>query len=649
MKKNVSPYGSWTSPVSAKSIASGGLKLSEIRVDGDDIYWLECRPQESGRYVIVRCKKNGFISDVFPETFNARNSVHEYGGGTYAVKDETIYFTNWKDQRIYKISGNNLPIPITHEPLIPSGERYADLTISTDSNWIFCVRERHFKNREPDNELIAINTKGSNEVYVLSRGYDFYSSPRQNPLNSKICWLSWKHPNMPWDGSELWIGDFDETECKISNRKFITGGETTSIIQPEWSSDGTLVFITDESGWWNVSKYENKKIVPIVSEEIDHGGPSWQFGFRTYYLNHHGDLILPDSNEQSGRIRKFNLRGELQEEINIPHTSISDLTIFRSEVLFIGASPLSVSEIIMMSLHNGERKSLKISGEIKISSDYISLPKKITFPTTKSGYAYGFYYPPTNPEFSGMESETPPLLVISHGGPTGSASTELNLSIQFWTTRGFAVVDVNYRGSSGYGKDFRDSLKGNWGIYDTDDCIAAVDYLIDKSLIDSNRIAIKGGSAGGYTTINALTFHDRFSVGATYYGISDLSVFVGDTHKFESRYLDSLIGPYIEKKHEYFNRSAINFTEKLSCPMIIFQGLEDKIVPPSQAKIMAEALREKKIPFCLMMFQGEQHGFRQSKNIVASLEAELYFYGKIMNFIPADKINPIVIENQFNI
>ena len=646
--KTISPFGSWDSPVTAELITQGGLRLGEVRVDGSDIYWLEGRPEESGRHVVVRRTPDGSVIDINPTPFNARNAVHEYGGASFAVQDGVIYFTNWDDQRIYSVTEGGVPVAITAEPDIDQGDRYADLVLSNDSNWILCVRERHFENEEADNELVAVKTDGSGEVNILASGYDFYSSMRQSPSGDRVCWLSWNHPDMPWDGCELWVADFNSVSGSVSNERNVAGDRSTSIVQPEWGPDGTLVFITDESGWWNLAKLENGISSSILSEKSDHGGPAWQFGLRTYAFLSEGDtrIVLKDSKDGNGRLREIGLDGQVRSQILVPHTSIADVTVLdEAHVVYVGSSPTSAAEVVCASLGDGSTEVLKSSSDTHLDGLYLSVPEAIKFPTTEDGEAHAFYYAPTNPLFESDDSEKPPLLVISHGGPTSATSASLNLSTQFWTSRGFAVVDVNYRGSVGHGKVFRDALKGNWGVYDTDDCIAAADYLAGQGLIDTDRVAIKGSSAGGYTTINALTFHDRFAAGATYYGIADLSVFVGDTHKYESRYLDSLIGPYPEAKQLYHDRSAINFADRLSCPMLILQGLEDKIVPPSQAEIMAEALRDKGIPFSLMMFEGEQHGFRQSKNIIASLEGELYFYGRVLGFMPAGELRAIEIEN----
>ena len=641
-----SNYGSWESEITPQKIIEGGLRFSEIRSNGSELYFLEGRPEESGRYVIVKQNNMGEIEDVIPENFNSRNAVHEYGGGSFAVGKKNIYFTNWDDQRIYVVKGKNTSA-LTIEPPFEKSIRYSDLTLSYDEEWIYCVRETHFEKGEAKNELVAISTT-KKQTIVLCTGRDFYSSPRINPINNEICWLEWDHPNMPWDGTELFIGNFDSNG--LSEKKFIDGSKNISIIQPEWSESGELIYISDESGWWNLKKYSDNKKSTILDEETDHGEPSWNFGVRTYFIKDNFIYLRGSSkNKNKGLIRKINLSGQIIEEIEVLHTSIGGLSFIDNKALYIGASPVSNSEIVSLDLEKKEIKTIKESSKLEIDSEEISIPEEITFTTTENATAYGYFYKPKNKKYQGSSEEKPPVLVISHGGPTSATSNALNLSIQYWTNRGIAVVDVNYRGSTGYGKKFRDSLKGNWGIYDTDDCIAAVDYLSEKGLVDPERAAIKGGSAGGYTTINALTFHDRFAVGATYYGIADLSVFIDDTHKFESKYLESLIGRYPEEKQKYYDRSAINFTDQLSCPMIIFQGTEDKIVPPSQAEIMAEGLREKKIPFSLIMYEGEQHGFRQSKNIISSLESELYFYSQVLGFVPFDQLNEINIENSENL
>ena len=642
--KAVFPYGSWLSPITADMIVAGGLSFSEIRVDGDNIYWLEGRSAEAGRSVVVRRSMDGQEYDQLPAGFNARTGVHEYGGGVYAVKSGVIYFANWEDQRIYQVVENESPQALTDLPEIARGNRYADLTINGNRDWLCCVRECHQTESEPTNDLVAVSTTEPGLVRILTSGRDFYSSPRLSPDGRKICWLSWDHPNMPWDGCMLWVAEFNR-DGSLSNEVRVAGSKTESITQPVWSPNGDLFFVSDISGWWNLAVWDGHSIQTFVEEELDHAEAAWQFGYSAYGFLCDGSLVLGISPVNPFTLRRFEKGGKELSGLGSGHCTARYVTTANEHVIYVGASPTSLPEIVSVDSVTGAHFVLKRSNDLKLDPDQISKPYAITFPTTDNAEAHAFYYPPCNSQVKASDNEKPPLLVLTHGGPTGAASSELSLRVQFWTSRGFAVVDVNYRGSTGHGRAYRDALKGMWGIYDTADCIAAADYLVEQGLADRDRLAIRGGSAGGYTAINALTFYDQFAVGATYYGIADLQALVEDTHKFESRYLDSLIGPYPEAAQLYYDRSAIHFTEQLSCPMIIFQGLEDAIVPPSQAELMATALREKGIPFSYVPFEGEQHGFRQAKNIKRSLEAELYFYARVLGFELAENMEPINIEN----
>ena len=641
---------SWKSEISAELITKQGLRLSEIKVDGEKIYWLEGRPEESGRYVIVSKSLNqSDVVDVLPKGYNSRNSVHEYGGASFVVKNDKIFFTNWDDQRIYCIDDQKI-FPITLSPDIEKSFRYSDLILTQDLKWIICVRENHNNEGEPINEIVAIKTDGSFDVKILISGKDFYSSPRLNKSNDKLAWTQWNHPNMPWDETELCATEIDSKNCITREINIIAGGNKKSILQPEWADSGELIYVSDQSGWWNLHKSDNGKNNNILDEFKEHAGPSWQFGFKTYDFYKNDNIILRGLSEDKryGLIRVLDLNGIIKEEIKLDYTQISYLNVLGDNLFFIGSSPSKNDEIIKYGIEDKSIEIVKKSSDLEISKSELSIAEEIQFPTTNNSKSYAYYYPPRNNKYSDNELN-PPLLVISHGGPTSATTNSLSLSIQFWTNRGFAVVDVNYRGSTGYGRKYRDELKGNWGIYDAEDCIAAVKYLSEKKLVDPKKVVIKGGSAGGYTTINALTFYDDFAAGATYYGIADLSVFINDTHKFESRYLESLIGNYPQDKQKYYDRSAINFTEKLSAPMIILQGSEDKIVPVSQAEIMADALKKKQIPHALIIFEGEQHGFRKAENIKFSLESELYFYSQVLGFKLNDSISSIKIENSRNL
>jgi dipeptidyl aminopeptidase/acylaminoacyl peptidase len=449
---------------------------------------------------------------------------------------------------------------------------------------------------------------------------------------------------MPWDGTDLCAATF-HLDGSIEFADKIAGGKDESIIQPEWSPGGLLHFISDRSGWWNLYAWRHGAAEHLLEAEFDAGGASWAFGLSTYCLLSDGTALVRRGDGADGRFIRVKPDGGEDGAIHVPYSDISHVHVAGNGLYFLGASATRAPELVRLDLKSNEIRVLKSSSTAEIDPAYISAPEPISFPTTEEGTAHAYYYAPKNADFSAPEGEKPPLMVISHGGPTSSTSPSLNLSTQFWTSRGFAVVDVNYRGSTGYGRAYRNALREKWGVYDSDDCISAARYLTERGLVDGERLVIRGGSAGGYTTINALTFHKLFAAGAAYYGIADLSVFLSDTHKFESRYLDSLIGPYPEAADRYRERSAINYTDQLNAPMIIFQGLEDKIVPPSQAEIMVKALEEKGITYAYLPFEGEQHGFRKAENIARSLEAELLFYGRVLGFEPADEIAPVDVRN----
>ncbi len=646
--KKALPYGSWASPITADLIVDGGLSLSDIKVDGDDIYWLEGRPGEDGRSVVVCRPFDGEKVDVIPTGFDVRTMVHEYGGGSYTVAARTVYFSNCHDQRIYRVRDGASPEALTSLPKVARSHRYADFVISPKGGWLCSIRERHQPQLEPTNDLVALSIDEVRSPHVLASGYDFYSSPRFNIDGTRICWICWNHPNMPWDGCELWVADFSQAGS-LSNETRVAGSKQESIVQPEWAACGDLYFVSDASGWWNLSVWDGQITRPFLQETVDHSQPAWQFGYSSYGFSTNGSVVLGADFSNSSTLRCFSNDGKELTGLSSGHSTARYVTIKDDHAFFVGSSVTSLPEIVSINMITGIHSIVQRSSTLELDITNISKPQSIAFPTNDNKQAYGFYYPPWNAQACGKEREKPPLLVISHGGPTGAAIPDLNLRVQFWTSRGFAVVDVDYRGSTGYGRSYRDALKPMWGIVDTADCIAAADFLVEQGLADKARLAIRGSSAGGYTAINALTFHNRFAVGATYYGVTDLKALVDDTHKFESRYLDGLIGPYPEARLLYHDRSAIHYTDRLESPMIIFQGLEDAIVPPSQAELMASMLRKKGIPFACLYFDDEQHGFRKAKNIKRCLEAELYFYGRVLKFWPSDNINPISIENADNL
>ena len=639
-KPKVAPYGSWKSPINSELVASEVIRLGWIVLDGKDIYWIEMRPNEGGRYVIVQRMPDGTISDMTPTPFNARTRVHEYGGGAYTVSDGTIYFTNFKDQRIYRQEPKDAPYPITPKADL----RYADIVIDRRRRNLICVREDHrLSDHEAVNTLVSINLKG-NGGQVLVSGNDFYSSPRLSPDGSCLAWLTWNNPNMPWDETELWVGEL-RADGSLENIERIVGGIDESIFQPEWSPDGVLYFVSDRSGWWNLYRRLDGQVENLCNMKADFGHSQWIFGISTYGFESSNRIICTYTQQGVWHLASLDVTTGKIENIANLYTDILSLYASSDLAVFVAGAPNEPWSIVKLNHVTRQTKVLRRSSNVQIDAKYLSIPEAIEFPTEKGLTAHAFFYAPINRDFTGPSEERPPLLVISHGGPTAATSTVLSWNIQYWTSRGFAVVDVNYGGSSGYGRAYRQRLKGQWGVVDLDDCVNAALYLVKNGKVDGERLAIRGGSAGGYTTLCALTFRNIFKAGASYFGLSDLEAFVKDTHKFESHYLDQLIGPYPERRDLYKERSPINFVDQISCPIIFFQGLEDKVVPPNQAEIMVQALREKELPVAYISYEGEQHGFRDATNIKHSLEAELYFYSKIFGFKLADAVNPVHIEN----
>jgi len=639
-RPNVAPYGSWKSPITADVVAGGEVGLEQVRLDGDDVYWIERRSQEGGRKVIVRRSPDGRVTDVTPPPLNARTRVHEYGGGDYAVSDGTIVFANFTDQRLYVQRVGSPPRPLTPAASL----RYADGQIDRRRNLLFCVCEDHTGHGEAINTLVSIDLQGGGAGNVLVSGNDFYSSPRLSPDGSQLAWLTWNHPNMPWDGTELWVGKLNEDKS-ISDRVRIVGGISESVVQPEWSPEGTLYFVSDRTGWWNLYRCRGRKVEPICPMDAEFGEPQWVFGNALYGFDSESRIICSYAKDGKWYLASIDtVTGELNT-VEIPYSAISRIQTGGGRVVLIAASSTEPTSIVSLDLATRDLEVLRRSRELTVDAGYLSAPRAIEFPTEQSLTAYGIFYPPQNRDYVGPADEKPPLLLMSHGGPTSATSTSLRYTVQYWTSRGIAVLDVNYGGSSGYGREYRERLKGQWGIVDVDDCVNGARYLVEAGAVDGNRLAIRGGSAGGYTTLCALTFRGAFRAGASHYGISDLEALAKDTHKFESRYLDGLIGPYPERRDLYVERSPIHFTDRLACPMILFQGLEDKVVPPKQAEEMFEAVRAKGLPVAYLTFEGEQHGFRKAENIKRVLEAELYFYSKVFKFELADPVEPVKIEN----
>ena len=628
-------------------MAAGGLRLGGVQRDGADLYWLEGRPAEGGRCALMRRGPDGVTAEATPPEFNVRTRVHEYGGGAYLARDGAVYGVNFSDQRVYRLGGS-APEPIT----APGPFMYADFERDARRNRLICVREDHSGTGEAVNTLVAIPLSQSpipnpqSPIPILTSGYAFYSTPRLSPDGSRLAWLSWRHPNMPWDGTELRVAEVGANGT-LTHQRLIAGGSTESIYQPGWGPDGTLYYVSDRDGWWRL--YSDRSQAPLITNapaDAEFGRPQWIFGTATWAFAGPSRLVVSYTRLGRWSLGLVDLAtGQLSPFAAAlqPHDWLAASDTHVSLVAGFDAAP---DALVDVDIASGRIDTIRAASAVAVDPGYISRAEPIAFATDDGLTAHAFYYAPRNSDVAAPAGEAPPLIAISHGGPTSAAHPTFDPGIQFWTSRGFAVVDVNYGGSTGYGRAYRERLNGRWGIVDVHDVINAARFLARSGRADEQRLIIRGGSAGGYTTLAALAFHPEvFKAGASYYGISDLEVLDVDTHKFESRYSHSLVGPYPAAKDVYRARSPIHAVERLACPLILLQGLEDKVVPPNQSEMMAGALRAKGLPVAYLAFEGEQHGFRKAATIIRSLEAELYFYGAVFGFVPADDIEPVRIDN----
>ena len=638
------PYGSWSSPITSDLIVASSIGLGEIFLDGADVYWLEFRPQEGGRSVVVRRAANGTAVDQTPAGFNVRTRVHEYGGGAYLASGGVVYFCNDADQRLYRQESGAAPVAISSEPAQSRGMRYADGVIDAPRGRMICVREDHMAEaQEPENTLVELAVDGSRPQRVLQSGRDFYAAPRLSPDGRRLAWLEWRHPNMPWIGCELWVAEFAR-DGSLGAKRLVAGGDDESIFQPEWSPDGTLYFVSDRAQatlserWWNLFRVRRDAldtgapVEPVFPLAAEFGRAQWQFRLSTFAFVSASQLVCTYVRDGVSRLSVVDLSSLEARPIATEYEDISWLRANSDRVYFRGGSPTAPPAVVELDPGTGRKTVLKLSTteEVEDYRKYFSVPEPVTFETDNGLQAHGLLYAPCNADFAPPADELPPLLVHCHGGPTSAASPTLSWGTQYWTSRGFAVLDVNYGGSTGYGREYRLRLQGNWGIVDVADCVNGARHLAALRRVDPARWAISGASAGGYTTLAVLTFRKEFKTGASYYGVSDLEALAKDTHKFESHYLDGLIGPYPERRDLYVARSPVHGARLLSVPVAFFQGAEDRVVPSQQAEEMVEALRQRRIPFLYLLFDGEQHGFRRADNIKRALDAELYFYATFL-------------------
>ena len=641
------PYGTWTSPLSARIAAAGSVQLSRVILDGDDLYWLERRPGEDGRSVVVTRTSHGRIVDVTPIGTNVRTRVHEYGGAAYTVSQRTIYYSEFTDQRVYRLAPGGVP-----EPLTPAGRWcYADYAVDPVRPRLLCVREDHTsRGREAVTTLVSVALdRPPAAATVIAAGHDFYSSPRFSPDGSRLVWLAWRHPDMPWDSTELWAADVGR-DGRLGHQTLLAGGGDESVYQPGWSPDGTPYFVSDRTGWWNLYRFRSGRAENVHPMAAEFGRPQWQLGTSTWAFADESRLLSAYLDDGRWHLASIDVRSGALVPIDVDVEPGDSIVATGTHAVFIGSSSRAPDAVVQVTLATAAVETIRQASTLTIDPGYLSMPEALQFPTDNGLTARAFYYAPSNRDFTAPVGERPPLIVVSHGGPTAMHRPTLNLELQYWTSRGFAVVGVNYGGSAGYGRAYRQRLDGQWGVVDVADCVNAAAHLAARGQADAGRLIIRGNSAGGYTTLAALTFRPHefkaaFKAGASYYGVSDLEAMTRDTHKFESRYLERLVGPYPAERDLYRGRSPIHFADRISCPLILFQGLEDPVVPPDQSRMMADAVRAKGLPVALLAFEGEQHGFRKADTIVRCLEAELFFYGVVFGFMPADAISAVSIDN----
>ena len=640
----VAPYGSWKSPISLDMVAHGSVNLLRIALDGDDTYWAEVRPAEQGRTVVVRCTREGKREDITPPGFSVGSMVNEYGARSFTVANGVVFFSNNSDQRVYRHRRGERPVPIT-----PKGSfRYGSKVFHEGDGRIYCIRENHSDPEEehPLSEIVALDSEGKAEPQVLLADNDFHSSPCISPDGRNLAWLTWDHPNMPWDGTELWTAPLNE-DGSLGDPVFVAGGVDEAVIQPEWSPSGELFFISDRTGWANIYRWHEGDLVAVKEMEAEFSKANWWVGMCSYGFDSPNSLVCSYAQRGFWKLARIRLDDGKLEPIEIPYLEMGqgDLQVDRDRAVLVAGSPDKPISLLQVEFSGKQVKVLRVENDDEVPSGYLSFPEAIEFPTEGGKSSHAFFYPPYNQDFVGPEGKRPPLLVTCHGGPHSAASMELNLTVQYWTSRGVAVLDVNYGGSTGYGREFRERLIGEWGIVDVDDCANAALFMVGRGNADRDRIAISGGSAGGFTALAAMTFRDVFRAGASYFGVSDLEALLSGIHKFDAHSLVGLVGPYPLYRRRYIERSPINYSQQATCPVIFFQGLEDTIVPAIQSEEMFNTLKENGVPTAFLTFEGEHHGFRRAETIKACLAGEFYFYSRIFGFQPADELEAIHIEN----
>jgi dipeptidyl aminopeptidase/acylaminoacyl peptidase len=654
----IAPFGSWASPLTAEALSSGRVNFDDLRSVNGRLYWTETQPSAGGISALFSLgpDKPTSATQISPAGINVRTRVHEYGGAPYVIVGDTAYYSEFKDQRLYALKPGGVPKPLT-----PPGYRYADCT-SMPANAesappssgrspasLICVRQDHTAPPQVRNALVHLSIADANVGAgdVLYADSDFVAYPRVSPDGRRLAFISWNHPNMPWDGTELKVATLDGRGGALGAPVTVAGGPSESVLDPQWDADGTLYFISDRSGYWNLYASSGTGLPHAIwPRPAEFARSLWTLGQSNYALLGRGRALLRFGDHGVDKLALVDLVKGTARILDLPYVEYTQLTrIDPGHIAAIAGSPDTPPAIVRIDVESGSAEVLHRAGPALLASSSISIAVPLQFPSAQGRTAHAFYYAPTNPAFRPPPATLPPLIALVHGGPTAQASPAYAPRIQFWTSRGFAVVDVNYGGSSGYGRAYRQKLNGNWGVVDVEDVIAAARYLITTGRADPARTAISGGSAGGYTVLVALSTSDTFRAGADYYGVSDMTALARDTHKFESRYLDSLIGPLPQAQSVYAARSPLNHLDGFKVPLIVLQGAEDPIVPPNQSELIVDALRARNVPVAYLLFPGESHGFRKPENVIRSLQAELSFYGQIFGFTPADHLPPLTIDN----
>jgi dipeptidyl aminopeptidase/acylaminoacyl peptidase len=638
----IAPYGSWASPVSAEASAKGRVALGDLRGANQKLYWTESLPSAGGKTAVFGMGADGVAAALTPEGSNVRTRVHEYGGAPFVVAGDSVYYSEFTDQRLYRLKAGSNPVPVT-----PAGYRYADCSVMTakhGAHSLLCVREDHTDKSTVRNAVVRLPLPQGGAGDVLFADSDFVAYPRVSPDGRSLAFIAWNHPHMPWDGTELKIAKFSARglETPIT----VAGSTQESVLEPQWDTDGKLYFISDRSGFWNLYSWSDGRARPVWPKAAEVGGPLWSFGQANYVLLGDGRAVVRFGEKGFDRLAVVNLKNDSARILELPFVAYSHLTPIDSEhIAAMVASATLPRAIVRIDLKNSSAQSLRSAGSALLPPAAVSVAVPIDFPSANGRTAHAFYFPPLNPAYQAPKDSLPPLVTFVHGGPTAQTEPAYSPTIQYWTSRGFGAVDVNYGGSTGFGRAYRRELNGNWGVVDVEDVIAAARYLGSTGRVDSARMAISGGSAGGYTVLVALSTSDVFKAGADYYGVSDMTALAKDTHKFESRYLDSMIGPLPDAQAVYDSRSPLNHLDGFKAPLIVFQGADDPVVPPNQSAKIVEALRARQVPVAYLLYPGEGHGFRKPENIIRSLQSELSFYGQVFGFTPAGDLPPLTIEN----